>query len=88
MPEYGNESDESKEQESNEQELHFYVNPLTGRLIKSNAKTYTELKLNGYRPRKDKCLYDLNTSKKCINLLRAKYGKRVYPSSNFIKISI
>ena len=64
----------------------FYLNPNTGRLIKSNGKTYKQLKKDGYIIKKDKCLYNVKSAEKCFIKLLTLYPNVIYPSSNFIEI--
>ena len=69
-----------------EQNVKFYVNPLTGRIIKSNKKTYAQLKNKGYIINKDKCLYNVKSAERCFNKLLRLYPNVAYPSSKFIDI--
>lgn len=64
----------------------FYINPLTGRMIKSTAKTYQQLKRDKYVIPKHKCLYNIKSAERCFNRLLKLYPNIVYPSSSFIDI--
>lgn len=64
----------------------FYLNPITGRVIKSTGKTYEKLRQDGYIPDKEKCLYNIKSAKKCLERLFRYYPDMVYPSSSFINI--
>ena len=44
----------------------FYLNPITGRVIKSTGYVYKKLKRNGYNPKKHICVYDIKTAEKCL----------------------
>jgi hypothetical protein len=72
--------------EMNESKPRFFINPITGRMIKSRAKTFRNLKSLGYQVDKHKCLYDVKTAKKCLERILHLYPNIVYPSSNFINI--
>jgi len=63
----------------------FYINPQTGRLIKSTGRVYKHIKKEDEIPIKHKCLYNINTAKKCITKLLMLYPD-IYPPSNFINI--
>ena len=63
----------------------FYINPLTGRTIKSTGIVYKKL-IKKYTLEKDKCLYNLKSAKKCFKRLHKHYPNIVYPSSNFKSI--
>ena len=64
----------------------FYINPLTGRMIKSTAKIFKKLKREKYVIDKHKCLYNIKSAERCFNKLFKLYPDIVYPSSNFIDI--
>ena len=64
----------------------FYINPLTGRMIKSTARTFKKLKREKYVIDKHKCLYNIKSAERCFNKLFKLYPDIVYPSSNFIDI--
>jgi len=64
----------------------FYINPLTGRMIKSTAKIFKKLKRGKYVIDKHKCLYNIKSAERCFNKLFKLYPDIVYPSSNFIDI--
>ncbi len=64
----------------------FYINPITGRLIKSNRSTFQSLKKRRFRIDGDACFYNTGTAKKCFEKLLKLYPDLVYPSSNFINI--
>jgi hypothetical protein len=64
----------------------FYINPNTGRLIKSSGKIYKSLKKKKSILTKDKCLYNVKSAKRCFIKLLTLYPNIVYPSSNFINI--
>jgi hypothetical protein len=65
---------------------HFYVNPLTGRVIKSNGSVYKNLKKRRFKLEEDTCLYNITSARNCLTQILNKYGGKVYPSSNFIDI--
>lgn len=65
---------------------HYYINPITGRVIKSDSKTFQKLKKRRFIIKKDACLYDLASAKKCLSSIISKYNGLVYPSSNFMNI--
>ena len=65
---------------------HFYINPLTGRLIKSDSDTFKSLKKRRFKIDKHNCLYNISSAKKCLDSILKKYNGRVYPSSKFIDI--
>jgi len=65
----------------------FYINPITGRMIKSSGKTFKNLKnKKKYSFEKEHCLYNVKSAKKCFSKLLKIYPDVVYPSSNFINI--
>lgn len=64
----------------------YYINPKTGRLIKSTSKNVRNLRKRGTPLEKDKCLYNLNSAKKCLNRLLNYYPNLVHLPSSFIKI--
>lgn len=65
----------------------FYINPITGRMIKSSGKTFKNLKnKKKYSFEKEHCLYNIKSAKKCFSKLLKIYPDVVYPSSNFINI--
>jgi hypothetical protein len=66
-------------------EPRFYINPQTGRLIKSTGRVFKRIKEQGEIRIKHKCLYNINTAKKCIMKLLMLYPD-IYPPSNFINI--
>ena len=63
----------------------FYLNPTTGRLIKSTARVYKKLKKDSILMLRDKCLYNPKSAQHCLTKLLTLYPN-VYPPSNFIKI--
>ena len=63
----------------------FYLNPTTGRLIKSTGRVYTKLKKDSILMLRDKCLYNPKSAQRCLTKLLTLYPN-VYPPSNFIKI--
>ena len=63
----------------------FYLNPTTGRLIKSTARVYKKLKKDSILMLRDKCLYNPKSAQRCLTKLLTLYPN-VYPPSNFIKI--
>jgi hypothetical protein len=63
----------------------FYINQKTKRMIKSPGKTFSKLK-NKNVLKKDPCLYNITSAKKCFYKLLKFYPKVVYPSSNFVDI--
>jgi len=63
----------------------FYLNPITGRVIKSTGYVYKKLKRNGYNPKKHICVYDIKTAEKCLKKIMKLYPS-IYPPSSFIKI--
>jgi hypothetical protein len=46
---------------------HYYINPISGRVIKSTGKLYKELKKKRFKTDKDACLYNITSAKRCIN---------------------
>ena len=48
----------------------FYISPITGRLIRSNAKTYENLKQRRFKVDKEPCLYNVRSAHKCLNKLK------------------
>jgi hypothetical protein len=64
----------------------FYINPISGRIIKSSGKIFRKLKKKKYSLKKEPCLYNIKSAKKCLSKLLKKYPNIVYPSSNFINI--
>ena len=66
-------------------EPRFYINPQTGRLIKSTGQVFKRIKEQGEIRIKHKCLYNIKTAKKCIMKLLMLYPD-IYPPSNFINI--
>ena len=66
-------------------EPRFYINPQTGRLIKSTGRVFKRIKEQGEIRIKHKCLYNITTAKKCIMKLLMLYPD-IYPPSNFINI--
>ena len=64
----------------------FYLNPVSGRVIKSSGKTYAELKKHGYTVKKERCLYNVKSAKKCLVKLLTIYKNDIYPPSNFTDI--
>jgi hypothetical protein len=65
---------------------HFYINPLTGRVVRSDASVYTELKRRRFKLEADTCLYNVTSAKNCLTQIMNKYGNKVYPSNKFINI--
>jgi hypothetical protein len=65
---------------------HYFINPITGRIIKSNSKTFEKLKKRRFIIQKDACLYDISSAKKCLSSIMYRYNGLVYPSSNFMNI--
>lgn len=70
----------------NERVPHFYINPVSGRVIKSSGKMFKNLKSKRYKLKQDACLYDITSARRCLDSILSKYGGRVYPSSTFIDI--
>ena len=64
----------------------FYINPISGRIIKSSGKIFRKLKKKKYSLKKEPCLYNIKSAKKCLSKLLKRYPNIVYPSSNFINI--
>ena len=56
---------------------HYFINQKTDRRISSNSKTYKKLKKYGFL-KKDTCLYDINSVKRCIKNI-----KKYYPGVSF-----
>ena len=65
---------------------HFYINPLTGRLIKSDTNIFKELKRRRFKIDKDECLYNITSAKRCLKKILNKYKDKIYPSSKFADI--
>ena len=63
----------------------FYLNPITGRLIKSTGRVYKRLKQDSILISRDKCMYNNKSAQHCLIKLLTLYPN-VYPPSNFIKI--
>jgi hypothetical protein len=70
----------------NKNNPRFYINPITGRLIKSNGKIYKNLKHRRFSIDKDKCLYNITTAKHCLERVLKLYPNIVHPPSSFINI--
>jgi hypothetical protein len=70
----------------NESKPRFYINPITGRLIKSNGKIYKNIKHRRFLIEKDKCLYNMTSAKHCLERILRLYPNIVHPPSTFIKI--
>ena len=66
--------------------VKYYINPITGRIIKSSGKTFNNLEKNNYSIQKDNCLYDIKSAKRCFSKLLRIYPDTIYPSSNFTNI--
>lgn len=69
----------------------FYINPVTGRLIKSSGKIYNELKQiqkeeTKFSIEKHKCLYNVKSAERCLTKILKLYPNVVYPPSSFIEI--
>ena len=65
---------------------HYYLNPLSSKVISSSGRIYKTLKKRGFKLQPDKCLYNISSAKKCLNSILNKYNGLVHPSSNFIDI--
>jgi hypothetical protein len=65
--------------------IRYYINPVTGRIIKSTGKTYKELKKRRYILEGDACLYNMTSVKKCLKTINRLYPNVYYPST-FIDI--
>jgi len=63
----------------------FYINQKTKRIVKSPGKTFSKLKHTKFL-KKEPCLYNLKSAKKCFYKLLKFYPNVVYPSSNFLSI--
>jgi hypothetical protein len=63
----------------------FYINPYTGRVIKSSAKTYHDVKESNLKLDKDKCLYNVKSAERCLRKILRLYPY-IYPPSSFISI--
>jgi hypothetical protein len=63
----------------------FYLNPFTGKVIKSTGKVYNKLQKAGHDIKDKQCLYDAKATKKCLKKLLTLYPN-VYPSSNLTEI--
>jgi hypothetical protein len=70
---------------SNSLQPRFYLNPTTGRLIKSTGRVYKRLKRDSILMSRDKCMYNIKSAQSCLTKLLTLYPN-VYPPSNFIKI--
>lgn len=69
--------------------VRYYLNPDTGRIIKSNSKTFQELtSRRGYKskPIKHKCFYNIKSAERCLNRLLSFYPGLIHPPSSFAKI--
>lgn len=68
----------------------FYINPITGRLIKSSGRLYNELKSlrkeTKFSIEKHKCLYNVKSAERCLTKILKLYPNVVYPPSSFIEI--
>jgi hypothetical protein len=65
----------------------FYVNPLTGRTIKSTGKIFQNLRKNKFVINKHTCLYNIDSAKRCLKRILNKYSN-VYPPSSFVNIPL
>lgn len=69
--------------------VRYYLNPETGRVIKSNSKKFQELmSRRGYKnkPIKHSCLFNIKSAERCLNRLLTKYPGIIHPPSSFAKI--
>lgn len=57
------------------EQKHIYINPITGRNIHENNKTYRELKKSHYKLKKSPCLYNEKAAKKCLEKIMKHYPK-------------
>ena len=63
----------------------YYINKITGRLVKSNSKLANKLIKTG-ELQKHKCLYNTRSAKICLNQLFNRYPGIFHPPSSFTKI--
>ena len=68
-------------------EVRFYINPLSNRTIKSSGKIFQNLRKNKFVINKHKCLYNINSAKRCLKQILNKYSN-VYPPSSFVNIPL
>jgi len=69
--------------------VRYYLNPETGRVIKSHTKKFQELmSTRGYKrkPTKHSCFYNIKSAEKCLNKLLTLYPGIIHPPSSFAKI--
>ena len=64
----------------------FYVNPITGRVIKSTGKVHKRLKTDNIVADKDRCLYNVKSAKRCLERIFSLYPDEIYPPSSLINI--
>ena len=64
----------------------FYVNPYSGRMIKTSGEKYKSLKKEFVNIDKHKCLYNIKSAERCLKRLTRLYPNIIYPSSNFRNI--
>jgi hypothetical protein len=58
-----------------EDKKHIYINPITGRDIHENNKTYRQLKNRHFKLKKSPCLYNEKAAKKCLEKIMKHYPK-------------
>ena len=76
----------SKQHYTSHKKPHYYINPISGRVIKSSSKMFKELEKKKLYLYKDTCLYDISSAKKCLSSIILRYKGLVHPSSNFMNI--
>ena len=71
---------------SQNKKIKYFLSPLTGRVLRSDGKTYKHLKNRGFYIEKHKCLYNINSAEKCLKRIFRLYPDLVIPSSNFMSL--
>lgn len=74
---------------TNKHKVTYYLNPLTGRVIKSTSKKFKELvEKRGWKthPRSHSCFYNIKSAERCLNRLLRMYPGLVRPPSSFMNI--
>lgn len=64
----------------------FYINPNTGRLIKSTGRVYKNLRKHRQHTDKHVCLYNQKSVERCVKKILTLYPDTLYPPSSLIEI--
>lgn len=64
----------------------FYINPDTGRLIKSTGRVFRNLRKHRVHVDKHVCLYNTKSVERCIKKILTLYPDTLYPPSSLIEI--